>query len=85
MPTWPPGLLVARAIAPALLLLPAYADVPQRAPRTASFWRPDHLDLFSLRQHDESSNPLGTEFDYTKFDLNGVKADAGPLLTKSKD
>jgi catalase-peroxidase len=85
MSACPPGLFVACAIAPALLLLPAYADVPQRAPRTASFWRPDHLDLFSLRQHDENSNPLGTEFDYTKFELNGVKADVGPLLTTSKD
>src|ERR1700678_185537 len=84
-----PRLFVVCAIAAALPLLPAYADGLQGAPQSASFWWPDHLDLSPLRRHDPASNPLGTDFDYTKafakLDLNAVKADIRKVLTTSQD
>jgi catalase-peroxidase len=53
------------------------------------FWWPDQLDLSSLRDHDERSNPLGHDFDYAtefaKLDLQAVKKDIDGLLTVSQD
>src|SRR5580658_6691155 len=84
-----PRMCIACALTAVLPLLPAYADAPQGAPQSASFWWPDHLDLSPLRQHDDRSNPLGAEFDYAKafakLDLNTVKADIRKVLTTSQD
>jgi len=52
-------------------------------------WWPDKLDLSSLRQHNDRSNPLGEEFDYAaafnQLDLEAVKKDIRALMTQSQD
>ncbi|MBL8225215.1 MAG: catalase/peroxidase HPI [Chromatiales bacterium] len=52
-------------------------------------WWPERLDLRPLRQHAPASNPLGADFDYaaefSKLDLNAVKADLRKLMTTSQD
>ncbi len=57
--------------------------------RTNQFWWPDQLDLSSLRDHDERSNPLGADFDYTaavaQLDFDEVKKDVEAVLTDSQD
>ncbi len=48
-------------------------------------WWPDQLDLSPLRQHSAESNPLGTDFNYSKafatLDLKAVKQDIQKVLT----
>lgn len=57
--------------------------------KSNQFWWPDQLDLSSLRDHDATSNPLGSDFDYAKafntLDLNTVKKDIDAVLTNSQD
>ncbi|MEP4888679.1 MAG: catalase/peroxidase HPI [Aliiglaciecola sp.] len=57
--------------------------------RSNAFWWPDQLDLSSLRDHDERSNPYGPDFDYAKafseLDLQAAKADINKVLTESQD
>ena len=47
------------------------------------------MDLGSLRDHDEKSNPYGDDFDYAKafnsVDMKALKADIQTTLTTSKD
>ncbi len=54
-----------------------------------SFWWPDQVDLSSLRDHDDKSNPYGDDFDYSKafnnVDLKTLKADIEKVLTTSQD
>ena len=51
-------------------------------------WWPEKLDLRPLRQHSPRSNPLGDDFNYaeefSKLDLNAVKADIKAVLTTSQ-
>jgi catalase-peroxidase len=51
-------------------------------------WWPEQLDLRPLRQHSPKSNPMGDDFDYaaefSKLDLNAVKADIRTVLTTSQ-
>lgn len=57
--------------------------------RSNQFWWPDQLDLSSLRDHDQRSNPLGEDFNYQeafqKLDLEQVKKDIDLTLTRSQD
>ncbi|MEY3906195.1 MAG: hypothetical protein RIR59_1018, partial [Pseudomonadota bacterium] len=71
---------------------PAIAAEPMAAaakPMTNKAWWPDRLDLSPLRQHNVTSNPLGTDYDYAaefkKLDLTAVKADIQKVLTTSQD
>ncbi|MCW9030061.1 MAG: catalase/peroxidase HPI, partial [Gammaproteobacteria bacterium] len=54
-----------------------------------SFWWPDQVNLGSLRDHDNKSNPYGDDFDYAKafnsVDLKALKADIEKTLTTSQD
>jgi len=51
-------------------------------------WWPQQLDLKPLRQHSPRSNPMGDDFNYaeefSKLDLNAVKADIKALMTTSQ-
>jgi len=51
-------------------------------------WWPNQLNLKILHQHDKKSNPMGTDFDYTKafesLDLKQVKNDLEHLMTDSQ-
>jgi catalase-peroxidase len=62
--------------------------LPNQA-KTNQFWWPNQLDLSSLRDHDNRSNPLGSNFNYAQafntLDLDAVKKDIDFLLTDSKD
>lgn len=53
------------------------------------FWWPEQLDLSSLRDHDNRSNPYGEDFDYSKefkkLDLKSLKKDIEKVLTTSQD
>lgn len=53
------------------------------------FWWPESLDLTSLRDHDNRSNPLGEDFDYktafAKLDMAALKEDINATLTDSQD
>jgi len=80
------------AVAVALTAVPALAAQAagaSGAPMPNKFWWPDQLDLSVLRAHDARSNPLGEDFDYakefSKLDLNAVKADIRQVLTTSQD
>ena len=57
--------------------------------KSNSFWWPDQVDLGSLRDHDNISNPYGDDFDYAKafnsVDLKALKADIEKVLTTSQD
>ncbi len=57
--------------------------------KSNQFWWPDQLDLSTLRDHDQRSNPYGEDFDYskefTKLDLEAVKKDIEAVLTDSQD
>ena len=59
------------------------------AAKTNQFWWPDQLDLSSLRDHDNRSNPLGADFNYAvafaTLDLDQAKADIDKVLTESQD
>lgn len=52
-------------------------------------WWPNQLDLSVLRQNDEKSNPLGSDFNYRvafkSLDYFAVKKDIEKVLTDSKD
>lgn len=52
-------------------------------------WWPKQLNLSILRQHSSKSNPMGSDFDYTKefkkLDYNGLKKDLKKLMTDSQD
>ena len=80
--------LVACALA-SLFVVPAVAGTTMAEAKPNQFWWPDQLDLSSLRQHAEKSNPLGVDFDYAKafarLDLSAVKADIQKVLTTSQD
>lgn len=57
--------------------------------KSNQFWWPDQLDLSSLRDQDQRSNPHGPDFDYakafSKLDLDAAKKDIDALLTTSQD
>ncbi|GAB2922497.1 catalase/peroxidase HPI [Rheinheimera gaetbuli] len=59
------------------------------AVRNNQFWWPQQLDLSSLRDHDERSNPYGPNFSYADafntLNLDNVKKDINALLTESQD
>ncbi|MGK0358941.1 MAG: catalase-peroxidase [Bradymonadia bacterium] len=67
----------------------AKPQASQPPPKTNQYWWPNQLDLSSLRDHDERSNPLGEDFDYAKavaaLDYDAVKADVEAALTASQD
>ena len=58
-------------------------------PKSNQFWWPDQLDLSALRDRDNRSNPLGTDFDYAEafnaLDFEQVKKDIDTVLTTSQD
>jgi len=53
------------------------------------FWWPKSLDLTSLRDHDNRSNPLGEDFNYeesfSKLDIEALKKDINEVMTNSQD
>jgi len=81
--------LVACAVMAALPLLPATGVSAQAEAKPNQFWWPDQLDLSPLRQHNATSNPLDSAFDYSKafatLDLKAVKTDIAKVLTTSQD
>jgi len=52
-------------------------------------WWPNQLDLTVLRQHSSLSDPMGSDFDYTKsfqsLDYFALKKDISAILTDSQD
>ncbi|MBA59825.1 MAG: catalase/peroxidase HPI [Gammaproteobacteria bacterium] len=72
-----------------LILGLASAALSSGKAKSNRFWWPDQLDLSSLRDHDQRSNPLGPEFDYasafTNLELSEVKSDIDNVLTDSQD
>ena len=52
-------------------------------------WWPEQLNLNMLHQHSPKSNPMGTDFSYTKafnsLDLESVVNDLHTLMTDSQD
>jgi catalase-peroxidase len=52
-------------------------------------WWPNQLNLSVLRQNNPASNPLGSNFDYTKefksLNLTALKKDLSDLMTQSQD
>ena len=58
-------------------------------PTTNQFWWPEQVNLSPLRQHAESSNPLGADFNYADefntLNLAAVKKDIEALMTESQD
>ena len=70
--------------------VPAIAEMAPEAgePKPNQFWWPELLDLSPLRDHDESSNPYGADFDYAEafasLDLDAVKADLREVMTTSQ-
>ena len=59
-------------------------------PKSNNFWWPEQLDLSSLRDHDQRSNPYhGDDYDYAKafaeLDLAKLKLEIDTLLTTSQD
>ena len=52
-------------------------------------WWPNQLDISILHQHNEKSNPMGSEFNYQeqfkKIDYEGLKKDLNELMTDSQD
>lgn len=52
-------------------------------------WWPEQVNLQPLRQHNQSSNPYGADFDYAaafnQLDLQALKADIRKTLTTSQD
>ncbi len=57
--------------------------------KTNQFWWPNQLNLSPLRDHDQSSNPYGDNFDYVQafktVDLAALKKDVEAILTNSQD
>ena len=76
----------------AALASPAFADAAGRQAasqaKTNQYWWPQQLNLASLRDHDDRSNPLGADFDYAEafntLDLAQVKSDIDKVLTDSQ-
>ncbi|MEA3588110.1 catalase/peroxidase HPI [Pseudidiomarina sp. 1APP75-27a] len=68
--------------------LAATASHAQEA-KSKMFWWPEQLDLTPLRDHDESSDPYGENFDYAEafkqVDIAAVKKDIEALMTDSQD
>lgn len=60
-----------------------------KTPTSNSDWWPNRLDLSTLRQHSELSNPMGESFDYreafTQLEYDSLKADLRRLMTASED
>ncbi|MEM7280294.1 MAG: catalase/peroxidase HPI [Pseudomonadota bacterium] len=54
-----------------------------------AFWWPEQLDLSSLRQHSDESNPYGSDFNYAEefksVDLGALKKDIEDIMTTSQD
>ncbi|MDN7135945.1 catalase/peroxidase HPI [Pseudidiomarina terrestris] len=68
--------------------LAATASHAQEA-KSKMFWWPEQLDLTPLRDHDQSSDPYGENFDYAEafkqVDIAAVKKDIEALMTDSQD
>ena len=83
------GLVLRQCFFGTLILGFAHAALSTGKAKSNQFWWPDQLDLSSLRDHDQRSNPLGPEFDYasafTNLDLSEVKSDIDNVLTDSQD
>ena len=83
------GLVLRQFFLGTLILGFAHATLSNGKAKSNQFWWPDQLDLSSLRDHDQRSNPLGPEFDYalafTNLDLSEVKSDIDNILTDSQD
>ena len=83
------GLVLRQFFLGTLILGFAHAALSTGKAKSNQFWWPDQLDLSSLRDHDQRSNPLGPEFDYalafTNLDLSEVKSDIDNILTDSQD
>ena len=81
-------LVAALAVAIAAVV-PSSSVFAQDKPKSNQFWWPERLDLSPLRDHDQRSNPLGEDFDYTaavaELDFDQVKADVEAVLTDSQD
>lgn len=74
----------------AIALAPqAWAENTFSGAKPNNFWWPDQVNLSSLRDHDNKSNPYGDDFDYAKafnsVDLKALKADIEKVLTTSQD
>ena len=52
-------------------------------------WWPNQLSIDILRQHDNKSNPMGADFDYSEavkaLDVSALKADLKKVMTDSQD
>ncbi len=68
---------------------PADSNFTTGAPKPNSFWWPKSIDLKPLRQHSDSSNPYGPQYNYAKefkkLDLAALKKDLRKVLTDSQD
>lgn len=56
--------------------------------KSNQFWWPETLDLSPLRQHSQTSNPLGEDFDYAsafkRLDFKALKQDLDTLMKTSQ-
>ena len=61
---------------------------PVSGTKTVDWW-PNQLNLDILRQHDNKSNPLGADFDYSEavksLDVSALKADLKKVMKDSQD
>ena len=61
---------------------------PVSGTKTVDWW-PNQLNLDILRQHDNKSNPLGADFDYSdavkSLDVSALKADLKKVMKDSQD
>ena len=82
-------LVSALTLAVSVAIYAGSALAQDNKPTTNSFWWPEQLDLSQLRQQGVASNPMGADFDYakefSKLDINAVKADIKALLNQSQD
>lgn len=81
---------VAAAISVALSSIVLSAStLAGNATTSNQFWWPEQLNLDSLRQHGQESNPYGEAFNYAKafssLDISKLKKDIEITLTDSKD
>ena len=67
---------------------PVHANTAGGGTRNKDWW-PDGLRLNILRQHNATSNPLGTQFDYAtafkSLDYDAIKKDLNDLMTDSQE